>query len=157
MLQLDMPPTAHLPAPALLVLPLLLSQLLLVDMPVLGVMLQTLLVLFMLPSVKLRLKLTLLSSMELMDMLVSDTLAMPDMLDILMLMDMLDILMLLLVMPPTAHLPAPALLVLPLLLSQLLLVDMPVLDVMLPTLLVLFMLPKNFNFKVVFLWVPALI
>merc|ERR1712115_658274 len=117
-----MPPTAHLPAPALLVLPLLLSQLLLVDMPVLGVMLPTLLVLFMLPSVKLRLKLTLLSSMELMDML--------------------DILMLQLDMPPTAHLPAPALLVLPLLLSQLLLVDMPVLDVMLPTLLVLFMLPS---------------
>merc|ERR1719422_1100489 len=116
-------------------------------------MLPTLLVLFMLPSVKLRLKLTLLSSMELMDMLVLDTLAMLDMLDILMLMDMLDILMLL-DMPPTAHPPAPALLVLPLLLSQLLLVDMPVLGVMLPTLLELFMLPKNFNFKFVFLWVP---
>merc|ERR1719477_175925 len=150
MLLLDMPPTAHLPAPALLVLPLLLSQLLLVDMPVLDVMLLTLLVLFMLQSVKLRLKLTQLSSMELMDMLVLDTLAMLDMLDILMLMDMLDILMLLLDMLPTAHLPAPALLVLPLLLSQLLLVDMPVLGVMLPTLLELFMLPKNFNFKVVF-------
>merc|ERR1711942_625411 len=119
-------------------------------MPVLGVMLQTLLVLFMLPSVKLRLKLTQLSSMELMDMLVLDTLAMLDMLDILMLMDMLDILMLLLDMLPTAHLPVPALLVLPLLLSQLLLVDMPVLDVMLLTLLELFMLPKNFEFKVVF-------
>merc|ERR1711862_717284 len=104
-------------------------------------MLPTLLVLFMLPSVKLRLKLTLLSSMELMDMLVLDTLAMLDMLDILMLM--LDML-------PTAHLPAPALLVLLLLLSQLLLVDMPVLGVMLQTLLELFMLPKNFNFKVVF-------
>merc|ERR1711942_4729 len=111
-------PTAHLPAPALLVLPLLLSQLLLVDMPVLDVMLPTLLVLFMLPSVRLRLKLTQLSSMELMDMLVSDTLAMLDMSDILMLMDMLDTLMLQLDMLPTAHLPAPALLVLPLLLSQ---------------------------------------
>merc|ERR1712013_435509 len=84
-----------------------------------------------------RLKLTQLSFMEPTDMQVWDTS------DILMLMDMLDTLMLLLDMPPTAHLPAPALLVLPLLLSQLLLVDMPVLDVMLPTLLELFMLPKN--------------
>merc|ERR1712013_660944 len=117
MLQLDMLPTAHLPVPALLVL-------------------------FMLPNVKLRPKLTQLSSMELMDMLVLDTLAMLDMSDILMLMDMLDTLMLLLDMLPTAHLPVPALLALPLLLSQLLLVDMPVLDVMLPTLLVLFMLPS---------------
>merc|ERR1719422_780086 len=105
-------------------------------------MLPNLLVLFMLPSVKLRLKLTLLSSMELMDMLVSDMLAMLDMSDILMLMDMLDILMLQPDMPPTAHLPAPALLVLPLLLSQLLLVDMPVQGVMLQTLLELFMLPS---------------
>merc|ERR1719422_1736111 len=72
------------------------------------------------------------------------------MLDILMLMDMLGILMLLLDMPPTAHLPAPALLVLLLLLSKLLLVDMQVLGVMLQTLLELFMLPKNFNFTAVF-------
>merc|ERR1711902_341398 len=90
------------------------------------------------------------SSMELMDMLVLDMLGMLDMSDILMLMDMLVILMLQLDMLPTAHLPVPALLVLPLLLSQLLLVDMQVLGVMLPTLLELFMLPKNFNFKFVF-------
>merc|ERR1712013_756234 len=66
-----------------------------------------------------RLKLTQLSFMEPMDMQVWDTLAILDMLDILMLMDMLDILMLQLDMLPTAHLPVPALLVLPLLLSQL--------------------------------------
>merc|ERR1719244_1769731 len=63
-----------------------------------------------------------------------------------MVMDMLDILLLLLDMLPTAHLPALALLVLPLLQSQLLLVYMPVLDAMLPTLLELFMLPKNLKF-----------
>merc|ERR1712055_536866 len=125
-------PTAHPPALALLVLPPLLFQLLLVDMPVLDVMLPTLLESFMLLSVRLRLKLTQLSSMELTDML--------DMLDILMLIDMLVILLLLLDMLPTAHPPALALLVLPPLLFQLLLVDMPVLDVMLPTLLVSFML-----------------
>merc|ERR1711970_1714862 len=112
------------------VLPLLPSQLLLVDMPVLDVMLPTLLVLFMLLSVRLRLKLTQLSSM--------------------VLTDMLAILMLLLAMLPTAHLQALALLVLPLLLSQLSLVDMLVLDVMLPTLLELFVLPKNFKFDFVF-------
>merc|ERR1712156_362523 len=94
LLLLDMLPTAHPPALALLVLPPLL---LLVDMPVLDVMLPTLLVSFMLLSVRLMLKLTQFTSMELMDML------------------------------PTAHPPAQALLVLPLLLSQLLLVDMPVL------------------------------
>merc|ERR1712200_353385 len=86
--------------------------------------LPTLLESFMLLSVKLRLRLTQLSSMELMAMLVWDTLDMLDTLDILILMDMLVILM------P--------------------LVDMPVLDVMLPTLLELFMLPKNFKFEVVF-------
>merc|ERR1719289_408117 len=117
-------------------------------MPVLDVMLPTLLESFMLLSVRLRL--TQLSSMELTDMLVWDMLDMLDTLDILILMDMLVILMLLLDMLPTAHLPALALLVLPLLLSQLSLVDMPVLDVMLPTLLELFMLPKNFKFEVVF-------
>merc|ERR1719446_1000365 len=116
LLLLDMLPTAHPPALALLVLPPLLFQLLLVDMPVLDVMLPTLLVLFMLLSVRLMLKLTQFTSMELPDML------------------------------PTAHPPAQALLVLPLLLSQLLLVDMPVLDAMLPTLLELFMLPKNLKF-----------
>merc|ERR1719384_1370238 len=57
-----------------------------------------------------------------------------------MLMDMLAILMLPLDMPLTAHLPALALLVLPLLLSQLSLVDMLVPDVMLQTLLASFML-----------------
>merc|ERR1719278_1366811 len=143
LLLLDMLPTAHPPALALLVLPPLLFQLLLVDMPVLDVMLPTLLESFMLLSVRLMLKLTQLSSMELTDML--------DMLDILMLIDMLAILLLLLDMLPTAHLPALALLVLPLLLSQLLLVDMPVLDAMLPTLLELFMLPKNLKFYVVFM------
>merc|ERR1712115_133845 len=100
---LDMLPTAHLPAPTLLVLPPLLSQPLLVDMLVLVAMLLTLLELFMLPSVKQRLMLIPLSSMELTDMLV---------------LDMLAILMPLLDMLPTAHLPAPTLLVLPLLLSQ---------------------------------------
>merc|ERR1739838_1122329 len=85
--------------------------------------------------------LTLLCFMELMDMLV---LVMPDM-DML---DMPDILMLL-DMLLTAHLQAPTSLVLPLLLSQLLLEDMPVLDAMLPTLLELFMLPKLLNFKIV--------
>jgi len=50
----------------------------------LDVMLPTLLVLYMLLSVKLRLRLTLLSSMELTDMLVLDILDMLDMLDILM-------------------------------------------------------------------------
>merc|ERR1712053_33134 len=119
----------------------------LVDMPVLDVMLPTLLESFMLLSVRLRLKLTLLSFMELTDMLVWDML---DTLDILMLLDMLAILMLLLDMLLTVHLLALALLVLPLLLSQLSLVDMPVLDVMLPTLPELFMLPKNFKFEVVF-------
>merc|ERR1719233_2338629 len=94
--------------------------------------------------------LTLLSSMELMAMLVWDMLAMLDTLEIPILMDMLVSLMLLLDMLPTAHLPALALLVLPLLPSQLSLVDMLVLDVMLPTLLELFMLPKNFKFDVVF-------
>merc|ERR1712058_90067 len=98
------------------------------------------LVLFMLLSVRLRLRPTLLSFMELMDMLVLD------MSVILMLMDMLDIPMLLLDMLLTAHLPALILLVLPLLLSLPLLVDMLVLDVMLPTLPELFMLPKNFKF-----------
>merc|ERR1712203_488196 len=87
---------------------------------------------------------------ELMAMLVWDMLDMLDTLDILMLMDMLVSLMLLLDMLPTAHLPALALLGLPLLPSQLSLVDMPVLDAMLPTLLELFMLPKNFKFEVVF-------
>merc|ERR1719422_1240902 len=133
---LDMLPTAHLPAPTLLVLPLLLSQPLLVDMPVLVAMLPTLLVLYMLPSVKLRLRLIPLFSMELTDMLVLD------MLDILTPMAMLAIPMLLLDMLPTAHLPAPTLLVLPLLLSLPLLVDMPVLVAMLPTLLELSMLPS---------------
>merc|ERR1711953_584302 len=128
LLLLDMLPTAHPPALALLVLPPLLFQLLLVDMPVLDVMLPTLLESFMLLSVRLRLKLTQFTSMELTDMLVLDML---DMLDILMLIDMLVILLLPLDMLPTAHPPALALLVLPPLLFQLLLVDMPVLDVML--------------------------
>merc|ERR1719153_2235589 len=66
-----------------------------------------------------------------------------------MLMDMLVILLVLLDMLPTAHPPALASLVLPPLLFQLLLVDMPVLDAMLPTLLELFMLPKNLKFYVV--------
>merc|ERR1739838_839178 len=148
---LDMLLTAHLPAPTLLVLLPLRSLRLLEDMLVLDVMLPTLPELSMLPNVKLRLKLTLLCFMELMDMLV---LGMPDMdmLDILMLdlvmLDMPDILMLL-DMLLTAHLPAPTSLVLPLLLSPLLLEDMPVLDVMLPTLPELFMLPKLLNFKIV--------
>merc|ERR1712115_380170 len=129
-------PTAHLPAPTLLVLPPLLSQPLLVDMLVLVAMLLTLLVLFMLPSVKQRLMLIPLSSMELTDMLVLD------MLDILIPMAILAIPMPLLDMLPTAHLPAPTLLVLPLLLSQPLLVDMLVLVAMLPTLPELFMLPS---------------
>merc|ERR1719513_103060 len=98
---LDMLPTAHLPAPTLLVLPPL------VDMLVLVAMLLTLPELSMLPSVKLRLMLIPLFSMELTDMLVLDTL------DIPMLMDMLAIPMPLLDMLPTAHLPAPTLLVLP--------------------------------------------
>merc|ERR1711892_239037 len=110
----------------------------------------------MLPSVRLRPRLTLLSFMEptdmldtdmlVTDMLVSDMLVsldilmpptvldMPDMLVILMLLDML----------PTAHLPAPTSLVLLLLPSPLLPVDMLVLGVMSPTLPELFMLPKNF-------------
>merc|ERR1712244_59088 len=121
MLLLDMLPTAPLPAHILLVL---------------HVMLPTLPVLFMLPSVRLRLRPIPLSFMELMDMLVLD------MLVILMLMDMLDIPMLLLDMLPTTPLPAHILLVLPLLLSLPLLVDMPVLDVMWPTLPELFMLPS---------------
>merc|ERR1711979_115023 len=101
---------------------------------------------YMLPSVRLRLSLrpTLLTFMEVTDMLVLD------MSVILMLMVMLDIPMLLLDMPLTAHLPALILLVLPLLLSQPLLVDMPVLDVMLPTLPELFMLPKNFKLEVLY-------
>merc|ERR1719150_8117 len=115
LLLLDMLPTAHPPALALLVLPPLLFQLLLVDMPVLDVMLPTLLESFMLLSVRLRLKLTQFTSMELTDMLVLDML---DMLDILMLIDMLVILLLLLDMLPTAHPPALALLVLPPLLFQ---------------------------------------
>merc|ERR1712203_1284149 len=101
---LDMLPTAHLPALALLGLPPLLSQLSLVDMLELDVMLPTLLESFMLLSVKLRLRLTQLSSMELTDMLVWDMLDMLDTLDILMPMDMPVILMLLLDMLPTAHL-----------------------------------------------------
>jgi len=142
---LDMLPTAHLPAPTLLVLPPLLSQPLLVDMLVLVAMLLTLPELFMLPSVKLRLMLIPLFSMELMDMLVLD------MLDILTPMAMLAIPMPLLDMLPTAHLPAPTLLVLPPLLSQPLLVDMPVLVAMLPTLPELFMLLKNFKISNCFL------
>merc|ERR1712147_41639 len=104
------------------------------------------------PSVKLRLRLTPLFSMEPMDMLVLD-MPTPDMLDILMLpmdldmLDMLDILMLL-DMLPTAHLPAPTLLVLPQPLSLLLLEDMPVLAVMSPTLPELFMLPKLSKFYI---------
>merc|ERR1740124_651567 len=66
------------------------------------------------------------------DMLVMPDTDMLDMLDILMLLDML----------PTAHLPAPTSLDLLLLLSQLSLEDMPVLDVMLPTLPELSMLPS---------------
>merc|ERR1719205_438855 len=144
---LDMLLTAHLSAPPLLVLPLPLSLPLLEDMPVLAVMSPTLLELSMLPSVKLKLRLTLLFSTELTDMLVLD-MPTPDMLDILMLpmdLDMLDILMLL-DMLPTAHLPAPTSLVLPLPLSLLLLEDMPVLAVMSPTLPELFMLPKLSKF-----------
>merc|ERR1712128_204130 len=114
---LDMLPTAHLPAPTLLVLLLLPSPLLPVDMLVLAVMSPTPLELSMLPSVRLRPRLTLLSFMEPTDMLDTDTLVtdmlvldMPDMLVILMLLDML----------PTAHLPAPTSLVLLLLPSPLL-------------------------------------
>merc|ERR1712086_471283 len=98
----------------------------------------------MLPSVRLRPRLTLLSFMEptdmldtdmlVTDMLVSDMLVSLDILVILMLLDML----------PTAHLPAPTSLVLLPLPSPLLPVDMLVLGVMLPTLPELFMLPKNF-------------
>merc|ERR1719480_267159 len=105
-------------------------------------MLPTLPELYMLPSVKLRLRLTPLFSMEPMDMLGLDT-PTPAMLDILMLpmdldmLDMLDILMLL-DMLLTAHLPAHPSLVLPLPLLE----DMPVLAVMSPTLLELSMLPS---------------
>merc|ERR1712128_266051 len=108
-------------------------------MLVLDVMLPTLPELSMQPSVKLRLRLTLLFFMEptdmlVMDMLVTDMLVldMPDMLVILMLLDML----------PTAHLPAPTLLVLLLLPSPLSPVDMLVLAVMSPTPLELSMLPS---------------
>merc|ERR1719167_907503 len=73
---LVMPPPAPLLAPALLDLHLLPSPPLLVDMPVLDVMLLTLPELSMLPSVKLRL--TLLSSMVVMAMLVLVMLAMLD-------------------------------------------------------------------------------
>merc|ERR1719431_2372062 len=147
---LDMLRTAPLPAPTLLVLHLLLSLPLLVDMPVLAVMLLTLLESSMLPSVRLRLKPIQLSSMELTGMLVLDILAML-VLDItamlvLDILAMLVILMLLLDMLPTAPQPAPTLLVLPLLLSLLLLVDMPALDVMSLTLPELFMLPKKSKF-----------
>jgi len=83
-------------------------------------------------------------------MLVLDIMAMLvwDIMDMLALdiMAMLVFLMLLLDMLPTALQPAPTLLVLPLLLSLLLLVDMPVLDVMSLTLPELFMLPKNSKF-----------
>merc|ERR1712153_127123 len=143
---LDMLPTAHLPAHTSLVLLPLPSPLSPVDMLALAVMSPTPLELSMLPSVRLRPRLTLLSFMEPTDMLGTDMLVtldilmpltvldMPDMLVILMLLDML----------PTAHLPAPTSLVLLLLPSPLLPVDMLVLDVMLPTLPELFMLPKNF-------------
>jgi len=83
----------------------------------------------MLPSVKLKLRLILLSFMEVMDMLDLD---MPVMLDTLMLLEsmVMDSQLPLLVMPPSAPLLAPALLDLHLLPSPPLLVDMPVLDVM---------------------------
>merc|ERR1739838_953967 len=87
------------------------------------------------------------------DMLVWDMLD-TDMLDILMLvwamlmLDMLDILMLL-DMLPTAPPPAPTLLVLLPLPSQLLLEDMPVPAVILLTLPELFMLPKIPKFEIV--------
>merc|ERR1712106_675840 len=115
------------------------SPLLPVDMLVLAVMSPTPLELFMLPSVRLRPRLTLLSFMEPTDMLDTDTLVtdmlvldMPDTLVILMLLDML----------PTAHQPAPTSLVLLLLPSPLLPVDMLALAVMLPTPLELSMLPS---------------
>merc|ERR1719320_1905709 len=108
-------------------------------------MLPTLPELSMLPSVKLRLMLIPLFSMELMDMLVLD------MLDILTPTAILAIPMPLLDMLPTAHLPAPTLLVLPPPLSRPLLVDMPVLVAMLPTLPELFMLLKNFKISDCFL------
>merc|ERR1711892_1063596 len=69
---LDMLPTAHLPAPTSLVLLLLQSPLLPVDMLVLAVMSPTPLELSMLPSVRLRPRLTLLSFMEPTDMLDTD-------------------------------------------------------------------------------------
>merc|ERR1719483_1278290 len=124
-------PTAHLPAPTSLVLLPLPSPLLLVDMLVLDVMSPTPLELSMLPSVRLRPRLTLLSFMEPTDMLDTDMLV-TDMLvsDMLVLgMLMLDILMPLTVldMPATAHLPAHTSLVLLPLPSLLLLVDMLVL------------------------------
>merc|ERR1712106_371641 len=107
----------------------------------------------MLPSVRLRPRLTLLSFMEptdmldtdmlVTDMLVSDMLVSLDILMPLTVLDMPDILMLL-DMLPTAHLPAPTSLVLLPLPSPLLPVDMLVLAVMLPTLPELLMLPKNF-------------
>jgi len=95
----------------------------------------------MLPSVKLKLRLILLSFMEVMDMLDLD---MPVMLDTLMLLEsmVMDSQLPLLVMPPSAPLLAPALLDLHLLPSPPLLVDMPVLDVMLLTLPELSMLPS---------------
>jgi len=83
----------------------------------------------MLPSVKLKLRLILLSFMEVMDMLDLD---MPVMLDTLMLLEsmVMDSQLPLLVMPPSAPLLAPALLDLLPLLSLLSLEDMLVPDVM---------------------------
>merc|ERR1712106_934002 len=98
-------------------------------MLVLDVMSPTPLELSMLPSVRLRPRLTLLSFMEPTDMLDTDMLV-TDMLVLDMLVS-LDILM------PLTVLDMPDMLVIPMLLD------------MLPTLPELFMLPKNFKFEVV--------
>merc|ERR1712054_568001 len=106
---LVMPPSAPLLAPALLDLHLLPSLPLLVDMLVLDVMLPTLPELSMLPSVKLKLRLTLLFSIVVMAMLVLVMLAMLDTLMLLESMAM-DSQLPLLDMPMSAPLLAPALL-----------------------------------------------
>merc|ERR1711920_651209 len=143
---LVMPLSAPPLAQALLDLPPLPSPPLLVDMPVLDVMLLTPPELSMLPSVKLKLRLILLSFMEVMAMLVLDMLAMLDTLIMLLESMVMDSQLLLLDMPMSVPLLAPALLDLLPLPSPPLLVDMPVLDVMSLTLPELFMLPKPSKF-----------
>merc|ERR1711915_869466 len=96
----------------------------------------------MLPSVKLKLRLILLSFMEVMAMLVLDMPAMLDTLIMLLESMVMDSQLPLLVMPLSAPPLAQALLDLPPLPSPPLLVDMPVLDVMLLTPPELSMLPS---------------